>query len=394
MPESSAGRVDVEALTDFVLRLVGQRSPSGQEMEVANLVQMEMDRLGFAVEVDELGNVVGSVTAGPGPCVLIDAHMDTVGVTDPQAWSHSPWGERAGPLIYGRGTMDMKGPLAATVYGIGMLSESLPAGRVVVSATVAEELVEGTATIHVAERVAPDFVIICEATSLKLARGQRGRAEILVETSGRPTHSSRPELGVNAAEAMVDVVSALRSFTPPHHDVLGKGILVLTDVKSEPYPGLSVVPDRCMATFDRRTLPGETEEDVLEPIEGAIAEALRDSEASARASIAEDDFACYTGHRLVAPNFAPAWFFDESEPIVVAAQQALRAAGIASELSSYAFCTNGSGTAGRLGIPTIGFGPGDEQLAHRIDEHVTVNELILAAHGYAAIAKALVGKRQ
>jgi len=391
MHESSVtSGIDVEPLVDLVLRLVDKKSPSGQEMEVAGVVEAEMNRLGFDVDIDDFGNVVGTVTGGPGPCVLIDAHMDTVGVTDPQTWSHDPWGERVGSLIYGRGTMDMKGPLAAAIHGIATLVGSLPAGRVAVSATVAEELVEGPATIHVAERVAPDFVIICEATSLKLARGQRGRAEILVETFGRPTHSSRPELGVNAAEAMVDIVTALRDFTPPHHNVLGRGILVLTDIKSEPYPGLSVVPDSCMATFDRRTLPGETEKEVLEPIKAAIAATLGDRDASGRASIAEDDFACYTGHRLVAPNFAPAWFFNENEPIVVTAAVALRDVGISSELSSYAFCTNGSGTAGRLGIPTIGFGPGNEELAHRIDEYIAVEELKRAAEGYAAIARALV----
>jgi acetylornithine deacetylase/succinyl-diaminopimelate desuccinylase-like protein len=100
--------------------------------------------------------------------------------------------------------MDMKGPLAACVHGVAAAAEQLPSGRVVVTATVAEELVEGPALVAVAESVRPDLVVICEATGLGLAVGQRGRAEIVVEVEGRPTHSSRPELGVNAAEAMAD----------------------------------------------------------------------------------------------------------------------------------------------------------------------------------------------
>ncbi len=382
--------LSAEAIADFTLRLIRTPSPSGQEDGVARLVFEEMAKLGFKVQIDAFGNVIGTISARPGPTVLLDAHMDTVGVSSPELWTRSPWGERVGDRIYGRGAMDMKGPLAAAIYGIAALRGCLERGTVAVSATVAEELVEGPALVRVAERLRPDFVVICEATSLKLARGQRGRAEVRVEVFGKPTHSSRPELGVNAAEAMVDVVRALRELQPPYHPVLGPGILVLTDVKSEPYPGLSVVPDYCLATYDRRTLPGELEDDILQPIRALAERAVVSSGARARITIAEDDFQTYTGRRIVAPNFAPAWFFDEDAPIVAGAVEGLRQAGITPELSHYAFCTNGSGTAGRLGIPTIGFGPGHEELAHRVNEYIDVDELVLAARGYAAIACQLV----
>lgn len=382
--------LSAEAIADFTLRLIRTPSPSGQEDGVARLVLEEMAKLGFRVQIDAFGNVIGTISARPGPTVLLDAHMDTVGVSSPELWTRNPWGERVGDRIYGRGAMDMKGPLAAAIYGIAALRGCLERGTVAVSATVAEELVEGPALEKVAERLRPDFVVICEATSLKLARGQRGRAEVRVEVFGKPTHSSRPELGVNAAQAMVDVIRALRELQPPHHPVLGPGILVLTDVKSEPYPGLSVVPDYCLATYDRRTLPGELEDDILQPIRALAERALEGSGARARITIAEDDFQTYTGRRIVAPNFAPAWFFDEDAPIVAGAVEGLRQAGITPELSHYAFCTNGSGTAGRLGIPTIGFGPGHEELAHRVNEYIDVDELVLAARGYAAIACQLV----
>jgi putative selenium metabolism hydrolase len=382
--------LSAEAIADFALRLIRTPSPSGQEDGVARLVFEEMAKLGFKVQIDAFGNVIGTISARPGPTVLLDAHMDTVGVSSPELWTRSPWGERVGDRIYGRGAMDMKGPLAAAIYGIAALRGCLERGTVAVSATVAEELVEGPALVRVAERLRPDFVVICEATSLKLARGQRGRAEVRVEVFGKPTHSSRPELGVNAAEAMVDVARALRELQPPYHPVLGPGILVLTDVKSEPYPGLSVVPDYCLATYDRRTLPGEMEGEVVEPIRALAERAIEGTGARVRITIAEDDFQTYTGQRIVAPNFAPAWFFDEDAPIVAGAVEGLRQAGITPELSHYAFCTNGSGTAGRLSIPTIGFGPGHEELAHRVDEYIDVDELVLAARGYAAIACQLV----
>ncbi|MDI3339303.1 MAG: YgeY family selenium metabolism-linked hydrolase [Sphaerobacter sp.] len=381
--------IPLSDLVDFALRLVREPSPSGDEGRVAALVAAEMARLGYRVETDELGNVVGTIDAGPGPCILFDAHLDTVGVSSEADWTRNPWGEVVGERLYGRGSMDMKGPLAAAIYGIASLRDALARGRVVVAATVAEELVEGPALERVAARVRPDAVVICEATGLTVARGQRGRAEIRIEVTGRPTHSSRPEFGINAADAMADVILALREIAPPQHPVLGRGILVLTDILSEPYPGLSVVPHRCVATFDRRTLPGETEEALLAPIRERLVRALARTGARGSAAIAVDDFASYTGARVEAPNFAPAWFFPDDHPLVAGALAALDAAGLPARLGHYAFCTNGSGTAGRLGIPTIGFGPGDEEMAHRVDEYVEIAQLEAAARGYAAIARRL-----
>lgn len=388
----SAPEIDsaqTEALVDFLLRLIREPSPSAGEGAVARLVAAEMERLGLETAVDELGNITGTLDAGPGPCVLVDSHMDTVGVTNPSAWSHQPDGERVDGRIYGRGAMDMKGPLASSVHGIARLAGHLSRGRVIVCASIAEELVEGPALVAVAERVRPDAVVICEATSLRVARGQRGRAEVQVEIRGRPTHSSRPELGVNAAEYMADLIVALRTLEMPRHPVLGSGNLVLTDIKSSPYPGLSVVPDRCVATFDRRTLPGETEDDVLDPVRRTLHSVLDGTGASGVTGIAKDDFTSYTGAPVSAENFAPAWFHELEEPHVRAAMDGLRRAGLPAEAGHYAFCTNGSGTA-RLGLPTLGFGPGDEQLAHRVDEHIEIAELTAAARGYAAIATTLL----
>lgn len=376
-------------VADLAYRLVAQSSPSGQEGAVAEIVREAMEDLGYAVEVDRLGNVVGTLDLGPGPCVLFDSHMDTVGVNDPGAWTRSPHGEVDAGRLYGRGSMDMKGPLAASILGAARLRGGNSTGRVVVAATVAEELVEGPALVEVAQRVHPDRVVICEATGLRLAVGQRGRAEVLVQVQGLATHSSRPELGINAADAMADVVRALRAIDIPHHHALGDGILVVTDVISTPYPGLSVVPDGCSATFDRRTLPGELADSVLAPIREAAEEAVSRTGASVQVSLAVDDFTTYSGAPISASNFAPAWYTDPATPWVVSAKDALQGAGIDRGLVTYAFCTNGSGTAA-LGIPTIGFGPGEEQLAHRPDEHILLSELDLAADGYAALAQALL----
>jgi putative selenium metabolism hydrolase len=380
--------IDQEALEAFALALVGTPSPSAQEGEVAALVQSELGRLGYTVEVDELGNVIGTLDAGPGPCVLFDAHMDTVGVTDRAAWTADPRGERRDGRLYGRGAMDMKGPLAALVHGAA--AAGLRRGRVVVSASIAEEMIEGFATVAVARRVQPDAAVICEATKLRLAIAQRGRAELIVEVHGRPTHSSRPDLGVNAVDAMADALRAARGIRLPRHELLGPAILVPTDVISRPYPALSVVPDRCTVTFDRRTLPGEEEEEVVAAVRDAVEAAVAPYGAAARVTIGVDRFESYSGAPVEAPNFAPAWFTGAGAPIARSALDALAAAGLPAVTSHWDFCTNGSGTAA-LGIPTIGFGPGDETLAHRVDEFIELDDLYAGARAYAALAAALTG---
>src|SRR5690606_40910286 len=119
------------------------------------IVAAEMARLGFVVETDDWGNVVGTIDAGPGPCLLFDAHIDTVGVSNPDDWSRNPWGEVMGDRLYGRGSMDMKGPLAAAVYGIASLRDSLRRGREVASGTVHEQLGEGPARGPGAQRGEP-----------------------------------------------------------------------------------------------------------------------------------------------------------------------------------------------------------------------------------------------
>jgi putative selenium metabolism hydrolase len=373
--------LDRSALEAFTFDLVRTPSPSGEEGAVAERVRAEMERLGYAVEVDALGDVVGTLDAGPGPCVLFDAHMDTVGVTDPSAWSADPTGEVRDGRLYGRGSTDMKGPLAALIHGAA--AAALKGGRVVVSASIAEEMIEGFATVEVARRVAPDVAVICEPSSRRVVVGQRGRAELVVEVEGRPSHSSRPDLGVNAVEAMADALLAARALELPAHPELGQAILVPTDVISRPFPALSVLPDRCTVTFDRRTLPGEGEQEVLAPLRAAVEAAVAPHGATGRVEIGVDRFDAYTGAPVEARNFAPAWWTGADHPV---ARTALEAVG--GEPGLWVFCTNGSGTAA-LGIVTIGYGPGDETLAHRVDEHIELDELHAGALGYAALAAAL-----
>ncbi len=381
--------IDTDSLDDLLLKLIAVPSLSTEEGSCAAVVAEELRRWGMAVAVDEMGNVVGQLEMGPGPTVMIDCHLDTVPVLDASEWTTSPAGEMREGRIHGRGAVDMKGPMAAAIHGIGAI-RSTGRGTVVFAGTVAEELVEGPAAMAVAENVSPDYVIICEPSQRRIARGQRGRAEIVVDIKGAASHSAYPAEGINAVEVMADVLVELRGLTPPRDVTLGEGILVVIDVKSDPYPSLSTVPARCRATFDRRTLVGESESHILDPIREIVTRVADAWGATGTVELATHQHTNYTGHRVTTTKFAPAWLFGHDDPVVARAVEGLASAGLDAVVTHYRFCTNGSGTAGHLGIPTIGYGPGMEDQAHKVDEHIEQSDLHLGAHGYAAILTALL----
>src|SRR5262249_47801290 len=157
-----------------------------------------------------------------------------------------------------------------------------------------------------------------------LVIGQRGRGELYVDAIGKPAHSAYPQEGINALLKMVDLLPALTRIAPPRDELLGEGILVPTDIMSFPYPSNSVIPERCRVTFDRRLLPGETEESVLAPLREVIAEAARrDPELRAEAGVALGDLNTYTGERLRGPKFNPGWKASPDSPVVRAGLAAL-----------------------------------------------------------------------
>ena len=288
----------------------------------------------------------------------------------------------------------MKGALAAMANAAVLFTEAENrdfAGEIYVAGVVHEECFEGVAARNISEIVKPDYVVIGEASHLNLKIGQRGRGEVKVETFGVPAHSANPEKGINAVYSMCKVVDEIRKLTPPHHDVLGDGILELTDIKSTPYPGASVVPEYCMATYDRRLLVGETKESVLAPIQEVIDRLMKeDPKIKAKVSFATGEETCYTGNKIEGERFFPGWLFDKNETYIQDVLKTLQDMGFHPEITQYNFCTNGSHYAGEAGIRTIGMGPSVESLAHTIDEYVEIDQLLKVTECYFGIMKALL----
>ncbi|MDC7218948.1 MAG: YgeY family selenium metabolism-linked hydrolase [Spirochaetales bacterium] len=377
-------------------KLVRAKSYSGEEGQVAGVLADLMNQFGFdSVDVDKYGNVVGTIEGREeGPTLLFDGHIDTVPVPDESKWSHSPFGgEIEDGKIYGRGTSDMKGALASMLVSAKNFAAKNKRnfkGKICVAGVCHEECFEGVAAREISKNHKPDYVIIGEASRLNLKHGQRGRAEVVVETFGKPAHSANPEHGINAVYQMAEVINAIKVIPPAIDENLGKGILVLVDIISSPYPGASVVPDYCRSTWDRRLLVGETKESVLGPVMEAV-EKLKEShpDLNVKVSLAKEEQTCYTGEMIGDERFFPGWYYDSKELFVSSLFDAVKKAGIESVLTHYDFCTNGSHYAGEAGIKTIGFGPSDEFLAHTIDEYIEIDQLEKAVKGYEVIMETL-----
>lgn len=386
-----------EELVSLTRDLVSQQSESGCEAGAAGVLKQYMLAHGFdGVTTDGYGSVIGKITGNrPGPRVLFDGHLDTVPVANPAAWTHDPYGcEIVDGRMYGRGTSDMKGAVAAFTAAAGFFAQDRQrdfSGEICIAGTVHEECFEGVAARSVSRLVRPDYVVIGEASLCNLKIGQRGRAEIVVETFGTPAHSANPDKGVNAVYGMCRVVDAIRRLPCTEHPVLGRGILELTDIKSAPYPGASVVPSYCRATYDRRLLVGETKESVLAPIQALLDELMAaDPTLRAKVSYAAGEAPCYTGETIRSERFFPAWLYSEQDGFVQDILAELRAAGQEAAATHYSFCTNGSHYAGEAGIPTVGLGPSPENLAHTDDEYIELEQLTLACERYQAVMRALL----
>ena len=329
---------DVIALTQEMVRT---KSLSGEEDSMAALVETRMREFGFTdVRRDRNGSVLGLI--GPADAevaLLFDGHMDVVPVVGD--WSVDPFGgEIRDGRLYGRGSTDMKGGIAAAMCAV---AEAASTGRlthrVAVSASVLEEVVEGYALAHVLDTCQPQAVVICEPSRLHIKTGQKGRMEILLTFAGRPAHAASPECGVNPLHAAAHALLALREIALPSDPILGDALLVPTDIVSTPYPSISMIPTATTIRFDRRTMPGESERDVLQAIEDCLARAgLRDF----TLSITEDTVHTFTGETAQPTRWLPAWQLPAGHTLLAEVKAAVVESGLPVCVGAWRFCTNGS----------------------------------------------------
>lgn len=399
MPHWELTHGEEASLRQFLERLVRTPSPSGQEGDVADLVMEEMSALDFdEVWRDESGNVLGRIDPAGGatadaPLLMFDSHMDTVEVAESDAWEMDPFAaEVQQGRLYGLGACDMKGGLAATVYGAGLLAQRHAAlkGSVLVACVGLEEPSEGTCTreLFETENICPDWVVIAEPSNLQVIRAQRGHLEMTLTVNGHSAHSSAPELGENAIYGAARLLFGLEILADQLMEdaFLGPGVLAVTEIRSHA-ASRNAIPDRCEMFLDRRLTVGETEAMALLEIQRVIAREGVD----ATVEVVENEMTTYTGKQLRARRASLPWMLEERHPLVQAMVQAARRVGLRPNVSRWHFATEGAYTAAVARVPTVGFGPGDPALPHRCNEYVELDQVYAATRAYAALAEMLVG---
>ncbi len=388
-----------ENLVRLCRELIRRPAVSGREGEVARFISNTMITLGYdRVTTDSYGNVVGVISfTGGGERVLLTSQMDHVDVGDPAEWSRYPYGAFMDEgRIYGRAASDQKGALAAMIMAGAFLRSDMAGkleGELFVGASVHQETFENVASSAIADSVNPSCVIIGEASSLQLERGQRGRAEFRIDTFGKTAHSSHPEYGVNAADTMTALLTYIKEhFTPPSDPFLGEGILVLTNLYTTPAAVGGAIPEKCSAVLERRLLTGETLRGAAGDIEDLIARAsvhIPGLRAEVSFPVIEDR--CYTGAPIRGRHYAPAWAIPEDSPYLAVLSGALREKGLPSKISDRpGFGTNGCQFAAERGLPTVIYGPSRRELVHGVDEYIETAELVGACSGYLAMAGRLL----
>jgi putative selenium metabolism hydrolase len=364
---------------------------------VGERIQAEMIKLGYdEVRFDKMGNTVGRIGNGK-KVIVFDSHIDTVGVGDSSEWEWDPFiGKVEDGILYARGACDEKNSTPGMVYGLAIARDlGLLEGYTAYYFGNMEEWCDGIAPnsfVEVDPKVKPDFVVIGEPTKMNIYRGHKGRIELKVTASGRSAHAASHYLGDNAVYKMMAIITQIREldrrmrFGMGYHPIQGFPSIAVTDVSART-ASLNAVPDQFTIYIDRRITSNEPHDDVIDQVKGLIPDYLQEE------ILVEElfyDTPSYTGFVFPVAKFYPPFLLDDAHPLTQAGQNTIEALwGEKRELGTWDFSTNGTYWAGKAGIPSIGFGPGDEKTAHMTNECVSLNDVVLATEFYALLPKML-----
>jgi putative selenium metabolism hydrolase len=391
-------RARVAAQGDTIVRFMREicaiPSMNSRIGPVGERIAAEMRRLGFdEVRFDRMGNLLGRIGSGP-KVLLYDSHVDTVGVGDRSTWQWDPFeGKVEDGLLYARGACDEKGSTPGMVYGLALARDLglLDGTTAYYFGNMAEDCTGQSCQVLVeVEKIKPDWVVVGEPTEMNVFRGHKGRVELKVVAQGRSAHAASNELGDNAIYKLLPIVSGVRELNHQLHidPFLGQGRITATSIQSRS-PSLNAVPDECTLTIDRRLTFGETKEAALAEVEALI---LHDDRQAVTVQITHHDTPSYTGFVYPVEKYFPAWTLAENHALVQSGLLTSEAMwGGRAKAGKWNFSTNGTYWAGKAGIPTIGFGPGDEELAHTHNEHIQLDDVVRATEWYACFPALLPG---
>jgi len=384
--------MDDRGILELLMEMVKAPSHPGvprQEEAAAQALAGYLRERGLPADLVEVRegrpNVIASVAgAKPGPHLLLCGHLDTVG---PNAGSPVDFFSAAirDERMFGRGTVDMKGALAAMAGALVEIRDSggLASGRVTLAAVVDEEMESLGAEALILSGFKADGAVIGEPTENRVAIGHKGLEWLEVVFKGRAAHGSMPEAGISAIAAAAHFVSLVESELVPAFErrrdpVLGLPAINMGTIKGGQQP--SMVAADCTVQLDRRWVTTETIEQVMGDLEEILAK-VREARPglTTRLERMPGGMATMLHGPLV---------IDPAHPLVEAAQGAFgdlgRAAG---PLAVFPAWTDGALLSREAGIPTLIWGPGELALAHSAEESVRLDEVVLAARLYAAAAR-------
>jgi acetylornithine deacetylase len=345
------------------------------EQAAADTVAVHMRQMGLEVHVQEVApgrpNVIGVLDSGvAGRSLMFCGHIDTVGVDGMSA----PFEPRIDDgRLYGRGSQDMKGGVAAMIDAARVAAATgFHAGRLIVAVVVDEEYASIGADALVREWRA-DAAVVTEPTDLQIGVAHKGFAWLQVQTRGRAAHGSRPADGKDAIIAMGRVLAQLGELdrqlqARPPHPRLGAASLHASIVRGG--RELSSYPDECRLDMERRTIPGEHEQAPDEELKTILAR-LRAEDASFEGS-----------HHI---TFArPPYAIEEDHPVTRALEAAARTHGVTADRAGLSFWTDAA-VLGEAGIPSLLFGPGGAGL-HSTEEYVVIQDVVACRDVLATLA--------
>jgi putative selenium metabolism hydrolase len=382
-------------MSQFLRDLIAIPCESCDEEKVVQRIKQEMEKVGFdKIEIDPMGNILGYVGYGK-HLIAMDAHIDTVGIGNPENWQCDPYqGYEDDEIIIGRGASDQAGGMVSMVYAGKIIKElGLEADyTLVVVGSVQEEDCDGLCWQYIIneDKLHPEFVVITEPTDGKIYRGHRGRMEIKVTTQGVSCHGSAPERGDNAIYKMAPILMELRSLHENliDHPFLGKGSLAVSEI-FHTSPSRCAVADSCWISIDRRLTVGENAEYALNQVKNLPAVK------GANATVELYTYArpSYTGLVYPTESYFPTWLIEGEHPVCSTLEEVYTGLfNTPPVVDKWTFSTNGVSIMGRYGIPCIGFGPGHEDQAHAPNERTWKCELVNAAAVYAMIPSIYVKK--
>ncbi len=391
MIETLMQEVSEDLLVDSLSNMVSIQSvnpfdeaarPGHREQEFAEYFVTQMQALGLETDTRELvpgrANVWGRLRGtGGGPAIMLAGHMDTVGVPGyPTAFTPKV----ADGRLHGRGSCDMKAALACYLEVVRVLRDagvSLKGDLIVAGVADEEHLMIGSKDWG---RNGPhaDFGIIGEPTELAVCPAHKGQYCLFVRTFGKAVHSSVPHLGENAIERMARIINAFADYNDelarrPAHPMCGHGTFNVGVISGGSIS--SAVPDFCQLEVDRRILPGETRERIVEEYTARI-EPLTADDPGFR-------------YEIVGGSIdTPALDVPLDSPIVTAlAHAAETVTGAPAEVKALAAATD----APNMGFPSVLCGPGSIAQAHTTDEYVAIDQLTKATQIYLHTIMSMTG---